>query len=115
MDIDKRLIGAEFAISDNILIRYKKDYGFWIHMKIKGNWYSCLRNCKINPFAIGFKTQYGFGFEDIKTQLFQSFDEAINSDILIDFNSCNNPKSDSSTSSLNICEYSIDKSISLSI
>jgi len=78
MEIHTKVQEAQFDISKKLLIRYKKGFGFWIHKEIEnGNWYTCLRICRINPFGLGFKEQYGFGYKDMKPYFFNSFEEAL--------------------------------------
>ena len=77
MKLDKIIEGAEFCITDSKLIRYKKGYGFWIHKEIANHWYSCFKSCRINPFGLGFKESYGFGFKDMKPLFFTTFAEAL--------------------------------------
>lgn len=78
MKIHSKVKEAQFDITNKILIRYKKDYGFWIHKEIEnGNWYTCFRICRINPFGLGFKEQYGFGYDDLKPYFFNTFEEAL--------------------------------------
>lgn len=78
MIIDDNIKSAEFTINKKVLIRFKKDFGFWIHKEMENNnWYTCLKSFKINPFAIGFKIQYGFDYKDLKTYFYESFEDAL--------------------------------------
>jgi hypothetical protein len=68
---------AEFEISKKVIIRFKKDFGFYIVKEIGNLWYTCLKSCRINSLALGFKEQYGFSFKDMKLQAFSSYQEAL--------------------------------------
>jgi hypothetical protein len=94
MKIDKNIIDADFTISDKLIIKYKKGYGFWIIKEVNNKWYACTNSFRINPYGIGFKDQYGFSYKDLKPFLFVSFNEALSfSDKVDDLEYCEfNPR-----------------------
>lgn len=75
--MNNKVKSAIFDITDKLQIRYKKGFGYYIYKEINNHPYSCTKTFRCNPYAIGFKEQYGFGWEDIKSELFTSFEEAL--------------------------------------
>ena len=84
MKIDKRIIEADFTISKELTVRYKKGFGFWLLKEINNQWYGCTNTFRMNPYGIGFKENFGFSYKDLKPFFFTSFDEALSFDIKVE-------------------------------
>lgn len=77
MEIHSKVDNAEFEISKELIIRYKKGFGYWGLKEINKQWNVYTTSFRMNPFGVGFKENYGFGYEDLKPFFFISFEEAL--------------------------------------
>lgn len=78
MKVDNRIQEAEFEINKDLIIRYKKGFGYWLLKKKVDGWHLYTNSFELNPLGVGFKENYGFGYKDLKPFFFKSFAEAMN-------------------------------------